>query len=122
MLDTWLPDAVLQNIASENNLSETAFLVKQDSYYDLRWFTPSIEVDLCGHATIASAFVLFEDAERTASEIKFKTGSGFMAVNKENNLLYLDFPSRPTVPCPMYKNFEKVFGVRPAAAFKSGSI
>ena len=61
LLDTWLPDSLLQSISAENNLSETAFLVKQNDYYDLRWFTPSIEVDLCGHATVASAFVLFDE-------------------------------------------------------------
>ncbi|MCL2813798.1 MAG: PhzF family phenazine biosynthesis isomerase, partial [Oscillospiraceae bacterium] len=109
LLDNWLPDEILQNIATENNLSETAFLVKQENYYNLRWFTPTIEVDLCGHATVASAFVLFEDAEKAADEIKFKTVSGMMSVTKENNLLYLDFPSRPVTPCPMYQTFGKAF-------------
>jgi len=119
ILDKWLPDNILQSIAAENNLSETAFLIKQDGYYDLRWFTPSIEIDLCGHATIASAFVLFEETERTASEIKFKTVSGIMAVSKKNDLLYLDFPSRPVMPCPMYQTFEKAFGVSPVATYKA---
>ena len=119
MLDAWLPDNTLQNIAFENNLSETAFLVKQNGYYDLRWFTPAIEVDLCGHATIASAFVLFEEAEQNADEIKFKTMSGIMTVNRENSLLYLDFPSRPVVPCPMYETFGKAFDATPAAAYKA---
>ena len=119
LLDKWLPDDVLQNIASENNLSETAFLVKQDGYYDLRWFTPTFEVDLCGHATVASAFVLFEEVEKSAAKIKFKTISGMMAVTQEDNLLYLDFPSRPVTPCPMYRIFEKAFSIEPIAVYKA---
>jgi PhzF family phenazine biosynthesis protein len=119
LLDKWLPDEVLQNIAAENNLSETAFLVKRDGYYDLRWFTPALEVELCGHATVASAFVLFEETEKAASELKFKTMSGIMAVTKTDDLLYLDFPSRPVTPCPSYQTFEKSFGVKPVAVFKA---
>jgi len=119
LLDTWLPDSLLQSISAENNLSETAFLVKQNDYYDLRWFTPSIEVDLCGHATVASAFVLFDEAERAAEKIMFKTMSGMMAVTKTDDLLYLDFPSRPVAPCAMYQTFEAAFGIKPAAAYKA---
>jgi len=119
LLDGWLEDGILQSIATENNLSETAFLVKRNGYYDLRWFTPTIEVELCGHATIASAFVLFDDAERTSSEIKFKTKSGIVSVTKEGELLYLDFPSRPVSICPMYQAFEKAFGLTPSVAYKA---
>jgi PhzF family phenazine biosynthesis protein len=119
MLDEWLPDDVLQNIAAENNLSDTAFLVKQDGYYDLRWFTPLLEIDLCGHATVASAFVLFEEAEKTVNEIRFKTMSGIMMVTKGQDMLYLDFPARPVAVCPMYQAFEKSFGVIPAAVHKA---
>ena len=119
LLEKWLTDDILQNIASENNLSETAFLVKQNGYYDLRWFTPLIEVDLCGHATLASAFVLFEGAEKTADMIKFKTMSGTVAVTKENGLFYLDFPAWRVAPCPMYQSLEKAFGVKPVAAYKA---
>ena len=68
LLNQRLTDDVLQSIAAENNLSETAFVLKQDGYYDLRWFTPEIEIDLCGHATVASAFVLFEEAEKSAAK------------------------------------------------------
>ena len=119
LLDEWLPDILLQNIAAENNLSETAFFVKQDGYYDLRWFTPTIEVDLCGHATLASAFVLFEGAEKASDEIKFKTASGMVAVTKDKDLLYLDFPSRSVALCPTYQTFEKAFGVKPTAVYKA---
>ena len=122
LLEKWLPDDVLQCIATENNLSETAFLVRQDGYYDLRWFTPKLEIDLCGHATVASAFVLFEDAKKELREIKFKTMSGMMAVSMTNDLLYLDFPSRPVTPCPAYKTFEKAFGVKPVAVYKAADF
>ena len=73
ILTKWLDDRILQNIASENNLSETAFLIKQNDYYDLRWFTPTIEVDLCGHATIACAFVLSKFYEKDINEFKFES-------------------------------------------------
>ncbi|MCL2052681.1 MAG: PhzF family phenazine biosynthesis protein [Lachnospiraceae bacterium] len=119
VLEKWLPDNILQSIASENNLSETAFLVKQNGYYDLRWFTPSIEVDLCGHATIASGFVLFEEKEKNASVIEFKTMSGIMSVTKENDLFYLNFPSRPVTVCPAYQTFEKAFDVKPVDVYKA---
>jgi PhzF family phenazine biosynthesis protein len=122
LLDEWLPDDILQSVASENNLSETAFLVKRDGYYDLRWFTPELEVDLCGHATAASAFVLFEDAEKAAGEIKFKTMSGMLAVTREDDRLCLDFPSRPVSPCPMYPAFENAFGVKPAGAYQAADF
>ena len=119
LLDRWLPDDIMQNVAAENNLPETAFLVKKEGYYDLRWFTPTIEIDLCGHATIASAFVLFEETEKSACEIKFKTMSGMIEVIKENDLLYLDVPSRPVAPCPIYQTFEKAFGIKPVEVFKA---
>ena len=119
LLDKWLPDDVLQRVAAENNLSETAFLVKRGTYYELRWFTPSTEADLCGHATVASAFVLFEGSEQAAEEIRFKTMSGEMTVTKGKDMLYLDLPSRPVAVCPTYKTFEKALGVTPAAVYKA---
>jgi len=122
LLEKWLPDNILQLIAAENNLSETAFLVKQKGYYDLRWFTPTLEVDLCGHATIASAFVLFDEAESAADELKFKTMSGVMAVTRRDNLLYLDFPSRPVAPCPAYPCFEKALGFKPVSTYKAADF
>jgi PhzF family phenazine biosynthesis protein len=90
-LDQWLPDALMQAIAAENNLSETAFLVPSegaDADYDLRWFTPATEVDLCGHATLASAHVLI-----TGERIRFATRSGVLAVSREGDLLKLDLPA-----------------------------
>ena len=118
LLDAWPADEVLQSIAAENNLSETAFLIKRDGFYDLRWFTPTLEIDLCGHATLASAFVLFEGGERDV--LKFKTMSGILSVTREDDLLYLDFPALPVKPCPViYQSFEDAFDVIPTAVYKA---
>ena len=76
LLEKWLDDSVLQNIAAENNLAETAFIVKNNNEYDLRWFTPEVEIDLCGHATLASAFVISNFVNQKVDIIKFHTKSG----------------------------------------------
>ena len=119
LLDSWPPHDVLQNIATENNLSETAFIVEQDGYYELRWFTPLLEVDLCGHATLASAFVLFSEKEKHAQSLSFKSMSGILTVSKKDEILYLDFPATPVSPCPTYPIFEKSLGIKPVAAYHS---
>jgi len=93
-LEEWLDDETMQLIAAENNLSETAFFVRRDSDFELRWFTPEVEVDLCGHATLASAYVLFSELGYDKTEIRFNTKSGALSVKKEFDLLSLDFPSR----------------------------
>src|SRR4051794_29524026 len=92
-LEQWLPDDILQSIAAENNLSETAFFVPEEGGYNLRWFTPVSEVDLCGHATLASAYVLVEQLGRTEPSIAFRTLSGMLHVFREDNRYVLDFPS-----------------------------
>jgi PhzF family phenazine biosynthesis protein len=94
-LDAWLPDTVLQSIAAENNLSETAFFVGHGAEYALRWFTPATEVDLCGHATLASAFVIFENLEPSLAELRFASKSGVLKVTRDGERLALDFPARP---------------------------
>ncbi len=102
-LGEWLPDETLQAIAMENNLSETAFFVKDGDQFHLRWFTPSVEVDLCGHATLASAYVLFEFLEPKREEVTFTTASGELTVTRHNGRLSMDFPARPpgpVEPCP----------------------
>jgi PhzF family phenazine biosynthesis protein len=97
MLDTWIDDKRLQSIAAENNLSETAFLVQTGNGFDLRWFTPVTEVALCGHATLASAFVLFACRDWPADIVRFQTRkSGELAVTRRDNLLEMDFPARPS--------------------------
>jgi PhzF family phenazine biosynthesis protein len=91
-LTNWLSDETMLNIAAENNLAETAFYVKTEDGFDLRWFTPTIEVDLCGHATLAAAYVVFNLQNYEGEEIRFNTRSGILTVKAEDNWLTLDFP------------------------------
>ena len=98
LLDNWIDDALMQRIAKENNLSETAFLVQKNDGYELRWFTPKIEVDLCGHATLASAFVLFDHLEHEGEHIVFHTASGDLIVKRSGSSFVMDFPSRNASP------------------------
>lgn len=100
-LASWLPDALLQRIAAENNLSETAFFVPQEdagNHFHLRWFTPTNEIDLCGHATLAAAHVLFHELGNGAPEIRFTSAGGELVVRRDGDLLELDFPARPATP------------------------
>lgn len=99
LLTDWLPDAVLQMIAAENNLAETAFLVQRDSYFDLRWFAPTLEMDLCGHATLAPAHVIFQHLGYRNPAVRFQTRSGLLTVTRNDDLLTLDFPARPATAC-----------------------
>jgi len=92
-LEAWLPDETLQAIAVENNLSETAFLVERGSDYDLRWFTPAAEVDLCGHATLGSAYVIANYLRPGADTIRFDTRSGILTVTRQGEFFTLDFPA-----------------------------
>lgn len=94
-LEDWLPDDVMQAIAAENNLSETAFFVKEGTDFDLRWFTPTKEADLCGHATLASAFVLATYLEPGRDSMRFQSRSGPLSVTREDALYTLDFPAQP---------------------------
>jgi PhzF family phenazine biosynthesis protein len=98
-LREWLDDSVLQNIAAENNLSETAFFVPIEEGYHIRWFTPVAEVDLCGHATLASAFVIFTQLDPSMAQVAFRSRSGILTVEKEGDLLSMDFPSQPPRAC-----------------------
>jgi len=97
-LERWLDDATLQAIAAENNLSETAFFVGGAGEYAIRWLTPKTEVDLCGHATLASGWVILNAIEASRSEVVFRSKSGPLTVTRDGDLYALDFPSRPPVP------------------------
>ena len=98
-LEAWLPDGVLQAVAAENNLAETAYLVaRDDGDYDLRWFTPAVEVDLCGHATLASAYVIDRELEPGRGQVRFHTRSGPLEVTREGDVYALDFPSHSPTP------------------------
>nr|WP_319487208.1 PhzF family phenazine biosynthesis protein [uncultured Caproiciproducens sp.] len=110
LLDGWIEDETMQNIASENNLAETAFLVKESNYYSLRWFTPECEIDLCGHATLASAYVLFNLVDKTQDEVIFHTKSGVLTVHKDQDKLKMDFPSRKPVLTDIPKGLETALG------------
>jgi PhzF family phenazine biosynthesis protein len=94
-LQSWPEDAILQNIAAENNLAETAFFVSEENGYHLRWFTPATEVDLCGHATLASAYIIMNRLRPGLNEVRFRAIAGELRVTREQDLYALDFPSRP---------------------------
>lgn len=97
-LEAWLPDELLQKISAENNLSETAFFVGTAGQYELRWFTPKTEVDLCGHATLASAFVLMQKLEPSVSVVTFQTRSGELTVRRRGSAYEMNFPAQPPKP------------------------
>ncbi|HTC32042.1 MAG TPA: PhzF family phenazine biosynthesis protein [Bryobacteraceae bacterium] len=113
-LESWLPDAQMQSIAAENNLAETAFFVKNGSGYKLRWFTPAVEVDLCGHATLASASVILNDITPGERSVSFETKSGTLTVTREGDLYSLDFPARPPEVCAnVYPGLVAAVGGKP---------
>jgi predicted PhzF superfamily epimerase YddE/YHI9 len=98
-LETWLPEKTMQAIAAENNLAETAFFVREGRDYALRWFTPTVEVDLCGHATLAAGQIVFRFIEPERDSVSFRTmNAGALVVSRRGDMLALDFPARPAVP------------------------
>jgi PhzF family phenazine biosynthesis protein len=114
-LKKWLPDEQMQAIAAENNLANTAFFVPNLDGYDLRWFTPKVEVELCGHATLATAFIIFHDLAPAAKSVRFETKSGALIVTRDGDLLSLDFPSRPAVECELVQELVSALGAQPEA-------
>ncbi len=120
LLDHWLPDQVMQNIALENNLSETAFLVPAGGHFHLRWFTPATEVSLCGHATLASAHILFNHLNFQGDTVVFETLSGPLPVSRSGELLYLDFPAATLKAIPTPQGLTAGLGLRPLEVFHAG--
>ena len=118
-LDKWLPDPLLQSIAAENNLSETAFFVETAGGYELRWFTPEVEVNLCGHATLASAHVLFHHLDHDSSEILFQTKSGGLKVWRSDERLMMDFPSNPAEQVDIPEQLVAALGIDPDEVYRS---
>jgi len=112
-LTLWPDDSLLLSIAEENNLSETAFFVVSGNSFQLRWFTPVAEVDLCGHATLAAAHVIFEHLGYASSVITFETRSGKLFVEKKGRSLAMDFPARPPIHCEMLETLTEGIGQRP---------
>lgn len=119
MMDTPLDDRTMQNIAAENNLAETAFLIRDGDKYNLRWFTPEQEFDLCGHATLASAFVLFNFYERNTDVLQFNTQSGMLTVERRQSLYVMDFPARMPEPVEVIPLMEQAVGVPVSEAYLS---
>jgi len=113
----WLSDELMQNIALENNLPETAFFVRKGEYFELRWFTPEIEVDLCGHATLASAHVLYEYLEYDDPVVVFETKSGRLFVDREGDLYSMDFPAWGIREIQVTERVSKALGERPAELY-----
>jgi PhzF family phenazine biosynthesis protein len=113
-LSGWLEDGLMQAIAQENNLSETAFFVPLDQGYHIRWFTPVAEVDLCGHATLASAYTLFTYMDPSRTQVIFKSRSGPLTVSRQGDLLAMDFPSQAPAPCDVPPALAEALGISPA--------
>lgn len=118
-LEAWLTDELMQAIAAENNLSETAFFVEKNNHYHIRWFTPTHEVDLCGHATLASAYVIFNILGCKSEQIIFESKSGALKVRHVNGWLEMDFPSQPPVVCETPKEIVDAFACVPAICLRS---
>lgn len=116
VMDRWPSEESMMKLAMENNLSETAFIVKEEIGYHLRWFTPGTEVELCGHATLASAYVILNYYEKDSKEVKFNTLSGELMVHRNGNLYEMDFPTYELQEIPVTDDMEKAFGVRPQKA------
>ncbi len=117
LLEKWPEDHLMQAIAAENNLAETAFIVKSKSGYDLRWFTPELEVDLCGHATLAAAFVVANFMDPHVCAMPFATRSGILTVVKNGDLYEMDFPSRPAQKIDATEQMKEAIGARPLEAY-----
>lgn len=118
-LEKWLADDILQKIAMENNLAETAYYVKKDNTYEIRWFTPTVEVDLCGHATLAASYVLFTYEGHTSDNVEFHSPrSGKLTVTKNKELLTLNFPSDSLQKITVSEEMKKGFDQQPVEVFK----
>ncbi len=117
VLEQWPDETLMMNITKENNFSETAFTVKEGEKWHLRWFTPGGEIDLCGHATLGTAYVLFRLFEKDADRLVFTTISGDLIVTKKDDLLEMEFPAYDLVPVEVTDEMEQALGSRPLEAF-----
>lgn len=116
VMESWPSEEAMMKLAMENNLSETAFIVKEEQGYHLRWFTPGTEVELCGHATLASSYVILNYYEPDSDEVTFDTLSGKLTIYRKGNLYEMDFPTYELQEIPVTDAMEKTFGVRPVKA------
>jgi len=117
-LESWLPDETMQNIALENNLSETAFFISTANGFHIRWFTPAAEVDLCGHATLATAHVLFNHHDYSEKEIQFESRSGILRVKKEKDWIALNFPASFVNEFSISEKIKEAFSISPQQCFR----
>ncbi len=118
-LKKWLPDELMQKIAAENNLSETAYFVPAETGYEIRWFTPVHEVNLCGHATLAAAYILFNFLNYKENKILFLSKSGILTVERNDSWLEMNFPSQEPVICSVPEKILKAFEIAPVECLKS---
>ena len=121
-LEAWLDDELLQSIAAENNLSETAFFVPTSGHFELRWFTPTVEVDLCGHATLATAHVLFSELGMPSETLTFDSASGELKVTRDEDLLILDFPAYDLTSVDVDEQLIKGLGTTPTEAHRTRDV
>ncbi|MFH0895608.1 MAG: PhzF family phenazine biosynthesis protein [Bacteroidota bacterium] len=121
LLSEWLPDEVMQKIAMENNLSETAFTIPEKEGFAIRWFTPLVEVDLCGHATLATAHIIFTETGYPKNEIKFSSKSGMLSVRKDADKLILNFPADDIQPITAEDALINAMGFEPVEVLKGVS-
>ena len=116
-LEKWLPDNVMQRIAMENNLAETAFYIPEGNGFHIRWFTPKAEVNLCGHATLATAYVLFDVLNYQSNSVSFESRSGLLTVTKNKNMLTLNFPTDNIQPVEVNDALLKCFDLKPVEIY-----
>jgi len=121
-LYSWLPDNKMQKIAFENNLSETAFFVQKGDGFHIRWFSPTNEVNLCGHATLASAFVLFHMLDYDQNVVEFESKSGLLKVIKDDDNLILDFPAQPPTPTEISQEIINALNITPIECLESQDL
>ncbi len=122
IVERYISDETMQKIAAENNLAETAFVKPRGGEFDLRWFTPEVEIDLCGHATLAAAFILSTIINPTLTMMRFHTQSGVLTVNKKQDLFEMNFPARMPVQVPVTELMEQSLGVSVTEAHMSRDL
>jgi PhzF family phenazine biosynthesis protein len=121
-LEAWLPEATMQSVAAELNVAETAFFVPSGDGYHIRWFTPTVEVPLCGHATLASAAVVFRHLRPDLSRVDFESLSGPLGVTRDADVLELDFPAHPPRPATMPDELPEILGARPVTVLEADAV
>lgn len=118
-LGEWIDDGLMQSIAEENNLSETAFFVKKGTHYEIRWFTPRVEIELAGHPTLAAAYVIFNYLDRKADKISFSSKSGELVITREGDLIKMNFPAMEPVETDNNELLDRALGLQPVELYRT---